>query len=698
MQPFDALSIRAVLHEAKPLLLNRKVDKISQLARDEVLISLRSKGGTVNLFLSAQSVYGRLCLVRIPSGAESGERPQGDRSLTDRYQSKYSSGSPPNFCIVLRKHLTGATLVGVDQLPGERIVDFVFSCVDEVGKTSIKLLTAEIMGRHSNLIFWEKESGKILASSHSVTKDMSRQREVLPNLKYERPPGQDRPNIFSISKSDLCKTIEQLKELQKSGAPLVPAAVGATGVAAVAAVSATSGTTGSTSSVTTGSATSTASTSSSTTGGTDGEGSQHSSGEAGAAGEPQAVTTLATLEQWLLSTFTGLGKHLSEEIISATGLESCIEKSLTQSDFESKLWDKIEQLQNPKDYKPIFRVDLSRYTVLGWYSDCENEEVFKHSPSVNDLVEHYFRALEAREHFIQLREKIKSEIQAEHGKLATRHSMAKEHLSAEEDLKKLKSCGDMILTNVKAIQPGQVELVLDDWTKENGDKVTIALNPNLTSVQNAQTYYRKYAKQRARQGAAQATVDEVGRRMSFLDQLKSTVETSRDILELRKVKEMLRGRKPQDRQNKGGSGGQNRGGGQQQQNKPKHKSLSVTSSDGWTIYVGRNRMENDALLNKLANPNDIWLHVLGQGGAHVLIRVPSSKQEPPKTTLIEAAHIAARLSKAAVGSKVRVVYTQCKYVKQASQKKPGLVAYENEKTIEVDTARPMPKLMKRLFS
>lgn len=675
MQPFDALSIRAVLHEAKPLLLNRKVDKISQLARDEVLISLRSKGGTINLFLSAQSVYGRLCLVRIPSGAEQGERAQGDRLLTDRYQSKYSSGSPPNFCVVLRKHLTGATLVGVDQLPGERIVDFVFSCVDEVGKTAIKLLTAEIMGRHSNLIFWEKESGKILASSHSVTKDMSRQREVLPNLKYERPPGQDRPNIFSVSKSDLSKSIEELKELQKSGASLVPAAVGATGSAS--------------SSTTSGAA-------SSTTSGTESEVSQHGSGDA-AAIEPQAVPALVTLEQWLLSTFTGLGKHLSEEIISATGLESSIDNSLSQSDFESRLWDKIEQLQNPKEYKPIFRVDLSRYTVLGWYSDCENEEIFKHSPSVNDLVEHYFRALEAREHFIQLREKIKSEIQTEHSKLATRHSIAKEHLSADDDLKKLKSCGDMILTNVSAIKPGQAELVLDDWTKENGDKITIVLNPNLTSVQNAQSYYRKYAKQRARQGAAQATVDEVDRRLSFLDQLKTTVESSKDILELRKVKEMLSGRKPQDRQNKGGSSGANRGG-QQQNNKPKHKSLSVTSSDGWTIYVGRNRIENDQLLNKLANPNDIWLHVLGQGGAHVLIRVPSSKQEPPKTTLIEAAHIAARLSKAAMGSKVRVVYTQCKYVKQASQKKPGLVAYENEKTIEIDTARPMPKLMKRLFS
>ena len=157
MQPFDALSIRAVLLEAKPLLLNRKVDKVLQLARDEILINLRSKAGFVSLFLSAQSVYGRMCLVRIPSSRDTRDEKPNEKSIFERYKSKYGNNTPPNFCVVLRKHLTGATLVGCDQLPGERIVDFAFSCVDEVGTTSMKVLTAEIMGRHSNLIFWDKK-------------------------------------------------------------------------------------------------------------------------------------------------------------------------------------------------------------------------------------------------------------------------------------------------------------------------------------------------------------------------------------------------------------------------------------------------------------------------------------------------------------------------------------------------------------
>src|SRR5260221_590701 len=155
MQPFDALTIKVILGEAKPFLVNRKVDKVSQVARDEIVLTLRSRSGISNLLLSAHASFGRLCLVNLP--------PQTKRN------------NPPGFCMLLRKHLTGATLVGVEQLPGERIVDIYFSCLDEVGSPSHKVLTAEIMGRHSNLIFWDKASEQILGASHVVTRDMSRQ-------------------------------------------------------------------------------------------------------------------------------------------------------------------------------------------------------------------------------------------------------------------------------------------------------------------------------------------------------------------------------------------------------------------------------------------------------------------------------------------------------------------------------------------
>ena len=132
--------------------------------------------------------------------------------------------------------------------------------------------------------------------------------------------------------------------------------------------------------------------------------------------------------------------------------------------------------------------------------------------------------------------------------------------------------------------------------------------------------------------------------------------------------------------------------------KKKPRLLNVTSSDGWLIYVGRNRQENDLLLSKLSQPRDLWLHILGHSGSHVLIKMPGSKSDPPQTTIKEAAQLAARFSKVTSGGKVRVVYTEARFVKRAANGKSGMVNYENEKTIEIDTAHPLPKIFKQLFA
>ena len=63
MQPFDALSIRAVLHEARPLIVGKRVDGINQLGRDEIIIALRDKHRLLGLFISAHATHGRICLI-----------------------------------------------------------------------------------------------------------------------------------------------------------------------------------------------------------------------------------------------------------------------------------------------------------------------------------------------------------------------------------------------------------------------------------------------------------------------------------------------------------------------------------------------------------------------------------------------------------------------------------------------------------
>lgn len=621
MQPFDALTIRAVLQEAKPLLLNRKVDKVLQLGRDEIVLSLRSKAGMLNLLLSAQTAYGRICLVKATS--QPNERATG----------KGGSPSVSNFCIALRKHLTGATLIGLEQPIGERTVDFIFSCLDEVGGASIKILTAEIMGRHSNLIFWDKTTEKIICASHIVTRDMSRQREVSPGLRFVRPPGQDKANIFSVTKEELAERVNAL-------------------CAAVASQ------------------------------------------------EPFAPPSAPTLEQWLINCFTGLGRHLATEIVQSGNVSSITTDAVTDENLVEKLWPKISELQQFTDYRPAMKHDLSVYTVLPWNDELDDETVWKKFVATNDMVDEYYRLIEAREQFNQLKERLRSELRSESEKLETRINAASANMTNGGTADELKRYGDLVLANIGNIKPGQEELICDNIYSTGADdasSVTIKLNPNMSASQNAQAFYRQFAKSRARHGAATVAKNEATSRLAVLQRHMETIDAATDAAQLRQLKETLLGRRPHAENRHG----QQHHGQQQQQHpgkkKPKTRLLSVNSSDGWTIYVGRNRQENDYLLSKLAQPNDLWLHILGQGGAHVLIRVPASKQDPPLNTIKEAAQIAARLSKAAAGTKVRVVYTQCKFVRKVAKEKPGVVRYENEKTLEVDTGAPMPKCMKQLF-
>ncbi len=615
MQPFDALTMRAVLHEAKPLLIGRKVDKVYQLGRDEVVLCMRSKAGMTNLLLSAQTAYGRICLIRYPSVVNP-EKTKAGQTLNQS-----------NFSLLMKRHLTGATLIAIEQPIGERTVDFIFSCIDEVGGTSIKVLTAEIMGRHSNLIFWDKSSERILTASHVVTREMSRQREVAAGLRFVRPPGQDKPGIFTVSQDIFMDKADQIIQLVQTepSSPTVP------------------------------------------------------------------PSYPPTTEQWLINSFTGLGRQLAEEVVACTGLESPIQAATKHDNFKDQLWKKIIALQSCEIFKPAMRLDLGRYTVLSWWDGIGSNPEWKSFPAANDLVDEYYRSVEAKEQFQQLRERLRSELKSETEKLESRITAASQHITAADDLDHLKRSGDLILANLNEIRTGQDALVCENLFGDNGGKLTIKLNPNLNASQNAQSFYRQYAKTRSRQAAASSACNEANKRLEALRQQTTAVEQAVDSEALRKLKDTVIGRKqselPKIAQQK-----------PNEKKKPKSKILSLTSSDGWTIYVGRNRHENDHLLGRLAQPNDLWLHILGQGGAHVLIRVPASKQEPPLNTIKEAAQVAARLSKASTGTKVRVVYTQCKYVKKVGKDKPGLVRYENEKTLEVDTATPMPKCMKTLFS
>ena len=177
---FDAGMLACVIHELKTESLGARVEKVYQPQADEILIQIRSREGGRKLLINAGS-----------------NNPRIGFSFT----SKENPPVPPMFCLFLRKHLQGAKLSAVEQEGFERVVRMEFETRDEMGFACKRMLYAEIMGKYSNLIFTDGE-GKVMSSLKTVDFSTSSLRQVLPGMRYELPPAQDKRNPLEATEEE----------------------------------------------------------------------------------------------------------------------------------------------------------------------------------------------------------------------------------------------------------------------------------------------------------------------------------------------------------------------------------------------------------------------------------------------------------------------------------------------------------------
>ena len=157
----DGAMLKYVREELSELVGSR-IEKIFQPSREEVVITFRkpnsSDRGAKRVIFSANGSSARVNLTEAAL-----ENPP----------------SPPMFCMLLRKHLGSGRLLGIRQDGLERILYFDFECVNEIGDIVTNTLTAEIMGRFSNIIL--VRGGRVIDSIKRVTDEISGVRRILPN-------------------------------------------------------------------------------------------------------------------------------------------------------------------------------------------------------------------------------------------------------------------------------------------------------------------------------------------------------------------------------------------------------------------------------------------------------------------------------------------------------------------------------------
>ncbi|HYF83180.1 MAG TPA: NFACT RNA binding domain-containing protein [Clostridia bacterium] len=187
--PFDGSVVNSIVHELNDRLVNGKIDKVYQPEKDELLISVRSYKDTQKLLLSASSTYPKVHLTE---------------------ENKSNPTVAPSFCMLLRKHLIGGRIIAVRQPEFERIIEIDIDSFDELGYSTHKTLIAEIMGRHSNIIFIDKPTKRIIDSIKRVSFEISSVREVLPGREYEYPPSGEKMSPLDVQKSGFLEGIKKV--------------------------------------------------------------------------------------------------------------------------------------------------------------------------------------------------------------------------------------------------------------------------------------------------------------------------------------------------------------------------------------------------------------------------------------------------------------------------------------------------------
>ena len=385
-------------------------------------------------------------------------------------------------------------------------------------------------------------------------------------------------------------------------------------------------------------------------------------------------------DKFIVSTYFGVSPLIAREIsFRATGrtdAESAENARALQREFDNVFARVREGLFSPC----LIRVDgkNAEYSFMPIEQYGRSAEaVLYDSPSkmLDD-----FHAEREREERIRRRAqdlyKLLHNIEA---RLLRKIALQEEELRACADKERLRQCGELIKANLYALKKGDKTVTVTDWFDPDAPSVTLTLDGRLTPAEEAQRYFKKYAKAKTAERELTAQISAAKEELAYIRSVLDALDRAELPNETEEIRQELcasgyisKRRIPPSK--KAAASG----------------FLTYRSSDGYKILCGRNNLQNDALSLKIAEKSDWWFHVHASPGSHVIL-LCGGVDDPPARAFTEAAAVAAANSSLAGNARVTVDYTRVKNLKKPPAARPGYVIYHTNYSAEVD-----PKIEKTL--
>lgn len=395
-------------------------------------------------------------------------------------------------------------------------------------------------------------------------------------------------------------------------------------------------------------------------------------------GDPHAIREACvasgkdSLTAALIAVTVGIGKETAQEIVYRAGFDKKPALiSLTEADALEKaiasILEEVKARLTGENQTVMAQIDgRNRMKHLAAYEAHVGEKMTPRSFPCLLAALLYSASLVP----IQIPEKdtLQKLVLSHIAKTKKKQKALQNDLLRAEDADTHKIMADTLMAYGTALKKGQKAVTLPNiYTNE---PLTIPLQPQLTAMENAQAYYKRYNKYKRAVSEIHTQQEETDSLLTYLESLDASLDTAITKGDVSEIKEEIiaLGLLPRPRK--------------KMAVQSKSVPLKVSLSEDTLLYVGKNNKQNDYVTFKLGRAHDLWFHAKNIPGSHVILKttLPSPREED----ILRAAQIAAYYSKGRFSSRVPIDCTQRRYVKKPNGAKPGFVIFTNQKTINVE--------------
>jgi predicted ribosome quality control (RQC) complex YloA/Tae2 family protein len=317
-----------------------------------------------------------------------------------------------------------------------------------------------------------------------------------------------------------------------------------------------------------------------------------------------------------------------------------------------------------RDWQPGIVEQGGRFLAFSVYP-LQSMEGWRAAESLSAALTMFYTAPVGADAYNKAKEPVGEAIQEGKAKLNARLASLRRSLTDDSEREVLRQSGELILAYQYALTSDQSELRAQYDLDQ--PELVIKLDSSLTPLENAQRYFERYNKAKRALDDVPRLISENEAELALLDQLALDLELAANWPEIDEVQQTL--------QNKGYWRGKKAA---RMAGSQKSAPLRYVTEDGWVIWIGRNSRQNEVVTFEKGSPTDVWLHVRGVPGAHVIIKTEG--RSVPEATLELAAGAAAYYSALRTESKVPVDVALRIDVRKIKGGGTGQVTYRNEKT------------------